>query len=68
MLTIPERILFSLATFLVVLLAARATHKLIKIIDRGLGKPEWSEAPKEEKKEEKEEKEEKPKEKKAKKK
>jgi Fe-S oxidoreductase len=45
MLTIPERILFSLATFLVVLLAARATHKIIKIIDRGSGKPEWGRLP-----------------------
>lgn len=45
MLTIPERVLFSLATFLVILLTARAAYIITKVIDRGNGRPTWEQVP-----------------------
>lgn len=45
MLTVPERVLFSLASLLVVILAVRAAYKIIKTIDRGVGKPDWKRVP-----------------------
>jgi len=45
MLTVPERVLFSLASLLVAILAVRAANKVIKTIDRGVGKPDWKRVP-----------------------
>ncbi len=45
MLTVPERIIFSFASLLVIILAVRATIRLIRIIARGYGKPEWRRLP-----------------------
>jgi Fe-S oxidoreductase len=45
MLTVPEKTIFALATLLTVALALRAILRLVRIIGRGEGRPDWSEVP-----------------------
>ncbi len=42
MLTLPEKILFALAALLTLYAAWKVTDRLIKIISRGHGKPDWA--------------------------
>ncbi|MCH7588459.1 MAG: (Fe-S)-binding protein [Chloroflexi bacterium] len=42
MLTDPERILFLLASLATALFIVQSTHKIVKIIGRGNGKPDWN--------------------------
>ncbi len=42
MLTTPERLLFLLLLVTTIFLAARATLRIIRIISRGRGKPDWA--------------------------
>jgi len=45
MLTVPEKILFALATILTAVLAYGAVLRLVRIIGRGTGRPDWSVVP-----------------------
>jgi Fe-S oxidoreductase len=45
MLTLPEKILFSLAVALTSILALRAIRRLVRILARGTGRPDWSQVP-----------------------
>jgi Fe-S oxidoreductase len=42
MLTMPERIIFALAVLLSLLLTSRAVSRIVHIIQRGHGRPDWS--------------------------
>jgi Fe-S oxidoreductase len=46
MLTLPEKILFLLASLITLVLAYRAVQRLVGIIGRGHGRPDWSLIPK----------------------
>ena len=46
MLTLPEKILFLIASLITVILAIRAIQRLVGIIGRGHGRPDWGLVPK----------------------
>jgi hypothetical protein len=45
MLSVPEKLLFALASLLTAVLAYRAVLRLVRIIGRGQGRPDWSVGP-----------------------
>jgi Fe-S oxidoreductase len=45
MLTQAERILFVIASLVTIILTIRATARIVRIIDRGVGKPDWNVVP-----------------------